>query len=93
MRLKHLLNRAVAWGYLKDSPARLVKKAKEAPGRVRYLLPEERERLLNGAATTMRAKDERSWVTHHAPSSTLRLYILAALQTGARRSELLGFLW
>jgi hypothetical protein len=37
MRLKHLLNRAVAWNYLRVSPAKTVKKAKEAPGRVRYL--------------------------------------------------------
>jgi hypothetical protein len=42
MRLGHLLNRAVAWGYLKASPARGIKRAKEAPGRVRYLSPEER---------------------------------------------------
>ena len=42
MRLKHLLNRAVAWGYLKDSPARAVKRSKEAPGRARYLTAEER---------------------------------------------------
>jgi integrase len=75
MRLKHLLNRAVAWGYLKDSPARLVRKAKEAPGRVRYLTPEERQRLVGGA------------------SSALRPYIVAALQTGARRGELLGLRW
>src|SRR5262245_5417808 len=54
MRLKHLLNRAVSWGYLRDSPARLVKKAKERPGRVRYLTPEEREILLNGAPPTLR---------------------------------------
>ena len=32
MRLKHLLNRAVAWGYLRDSPARMVKKVKGNPG-------------------------------------------------------------
>jgi integrase len=49
MRLKHLLNRAVAWGYLKTSPARAVRKSKEAPGRVRYLTPEERTALLDGA--------------------------------------------
>jgi integrase len=54
MRLKHLLNRAVAWGYLKDSPARSVKKAKEAPGRVRYLAPQEREALLSGAGPRLR---------------------------------------
>jgi integrase-like protein len=42
MRLKHMLNRAVAWNYLKTSPARAVRKSKEPPGRVRYLTPERR---------------------------------------------------
>jgi integrase len=93
MRLKHLLNRAAAWGYLKDTPARGVKRAKEAPGRVRYLTPEEREKLLNGADETIKAKDGRTWVIHHEPSAALRLYILAALQTGARRGELLALRW
>jgi hypothetical protein len=31
-RLKHLLGRAQAWGYLKANPARAIKRAKEAPG-------------------------------------------------------------
>jgi len=75
MRLKHLLNRAVAWGYLKDTPARLVKKVKEAPGRVRYLTSEEQQKILSAA------------------SPALQPYILAALQTGARRSELLALRW
>jgi hypothetical protein len=43
-RLKHLLARAVAWGYLKVSPAAKVTKAKEQDGRVRYLTAEERRR-------------------------------------------------
>lgn len=75
MRPKHLLNRAVAWGYLKESPARPVKKVKEAPGRTRYLSAAEREALLAGA------------------SPGLRPYIVAALQTGARRGELLSLRW
>jgi integrase len=75
MRLKHLLNRAVAWGYLKDNPSRLVKKAKEAPGRVRYLTPDEQQKLITGAP------------------ATLRPYVVAALQTGPRRGELLTLRW
>ena len=74
-RMKHLFSRAVAWGYVKNSPARSVKKMKEAPGRIRYLTSEEREALLRAA------------------NPTLRLYILAALQTGARRSELARLRW
>jgi integrase len=93
MRLKHLLNRAGVWGYLKDSPARLVKRVKEAPGRVRYLTPEERDKLLNGIEVIVTSTDGRKWTTRVGPSSALRLYILAALHTGARRGELLEVRW
>jgi len=92
-RLKHLLARAVAWGYLKVSPAAKVAKAKEAGGRVRYLSAEERHALLEGVTSTVTAKDGRSWAVEHRPSPELRLYILAALMTGARRGELLRLTW
>jgi integrase len=92
-RLKHLLGRAVAWGYLKSSPAAKVAKAKESAGRVRYLTPEERHALLEGRDVAVRASDGRVWVHHQEPSPTLRLYISAALQTGARRSELRRLTW
>ena len=92
-RLKHLLGRAVAWGYLKASPALLIKKAKEAPGRTRYLSGDERDRLLNRAEVTVKAKDGRTWMAPRRPNRVLRLYILAALHTGARRGELARLRW
>ncbi len=46
--LKHILNRAVAWRYLKASPARGLSKRKPPAGRVRYLTDEERKLLLDG---------------------------------------------
>lgn len=75
MRLNHLLNRAVAWGYLKANPVKGIQKAREAPGRVRYLTPDERETILRKA------------------NSTLQLYIVTALQTGGRISELTQLKW
>jgi integrase len=92
-RLKHLLSRAVAWGYVKASPAARIAKAKEANGRVRYLTPEERHALLDGADVTVKAKNGRAWTVRHAPTATLRFYILAALHTGARRAELCRLRW
>jgi integrase len=93
MRLGHVLNRAVAWGYIRANPARGIKRAKEAPGRVRYLSPEERDKLLNGADVTVKATDGRTWTVHREPNPSLKLYILAALQTGARRGELAALTW
>ena len=75
MRLKHLLNCAVKWRYIKDSPAKGLQTVKMPPGRVRYLSPDERLKLLD------KARPE------------LRLYIEAALQTGARRGELCDLRW
>lgn len=92
-RLKHALGRAVAWRYLKANPAQPVKKAKELPGRVRYLAPDEREILLNGRDMTVTATDSRTWAVRRAPHPVLRVYIVAALQTGARRSELVRLTW
>lgn len=52
--VKHILNRAVAWRYLKASPARVIKKRKAPPGRVRYLTDDERTRLLAACDATLR---------------------------------------
>jgi integrase len=92
-RLKHLLNRAVAWGYLRDSPARAVRKTKEASRRVRYLAPEELDLLLNGRAERVTASDGRTWMIRRDPAADLKVYIVAALQTGARRGELMNLRW
>ena len=44
--LKAMLNRAIAWGLLDTNPILRVKKLREPEGRVRYLEPEEIDRLL-----------------------------------------------
>jgi len=44
--LRAMLNRAVEWGMLKESPIRKLRRYKEPPGRVRYLALEEIPRLL-----------------------------------------------
>src|SRR5262245_53545100 len=92
-RFKHLLARAVTWGYVKDDPSRRIRRAKEGPGRIRYLSPVERDLLLNGKDITVTATDGRTWVVRRQPNPALRLYIICALQTGARRSELVRLRW
>jgi integrase len=87
-RLKHLLTRAVDWGYLRVSPAARIRKATEPSGRTRYLTDDERARLLEGDLVTVKASDGRAWTYRRAPSPVLHAYLVAALQTGARRGEL-----
>lgn len=55
MRLKHLLNCAVKWRYIKESPAKDLQTVKTPPGRVRYLTPEERTLLLEEARPELRS--------------------------------------
>jgi integrase len=93
VRLKHLLNRAVAWGYIRDSPTRAIRKTTEAPGRVRYLTPDERRLLLDGRHETVKASDGRTWTIEVGPDADLKVYIVAALATGARRGELMSLRW
>jgi integrase len=92
-RLKHLLGRAVAWRYIKASPAAAVKKATEPAGRARYLTPDECRKLLNGTEITVKSTDGRAWTMHRGANPGLRLHIMARLQTGARRAELCRLRW
>jgi integrase len=42
---------------------------------------------------SVKASDGRTWTYQRAPSPTLRAYLVAALQTGARRGELCRLTW
>jgi integrase len=75
--LKAMLNKAVAWGYLQTHPLRGMKGLKELPGRLRYLTPDEKARLLDACASP----------------SYLRPIVDLAMHTGMRRSEILGLRW
>jgi integrase len=77
--LRHMLSKAVEWGYLKSNPAKPVKLLKEPPGRLRYLEPDEIERLL--------ADSEDSQAPY------LRPVMVIALYTGMRLGEILGLRW
>jgi len=52
--IKHMLNKAIEWGYLLTNPLRTVRMLKEPPGRVRYLNGEEIECLLSQCADHIR---------------------------------------
>lgn len=68
---------AKGWQWLERSPMDSVAKRKEPPGRVRYLSDSERERLITAAAG----------------HPDLYLFLVLALSTGARKSEILTLEW
>lgn len=78
VRLRHLLNRAVSWGCLKVNPCKGVKPMKEPPPRVKYLVPEQVERLLEACG-------------RH--SLGLWAIVTMAMHTGMRQGEILGLTW
>jgi integrase len=77
--LKHMLTKAVEWGYLKGSPGKSVRLLKEPPGRLRYLEAEQIERLLDNC--------DDPQVPYLRPIVTM------ALHTGMRLGEILGLRW
>jgi integrase len=77
--LKHMLTKAVEWGYLKNNPAKPVKLLKESPGRLQYLEAEEIENLV--------AACDDPQVPYLRPS------VVTALHTGMRLGEFLGLQW
>lgn len=77
--IKHMLSKAVDWGYLKSNPVKRVRFLKEPPGRTRYLNENERERLLDACK--------------HSESEMLYPIVLTALLTGMRKGELLALTW
>lgn len=54
VRLKHILDKAVEWSYLSQSPAQYLKRAREPRGRVRYFSDAQRAQLLDRANPNLR---------------------------------------
>lgn len=67
------------WGWVEDNPVQKVSKPREPRGRVRFLDPDERDRLLTACKAST--------------SPDLYAAVVLALSTGARAQELLGLRW
>jgi integrase len=78
--LSHTLSIASReWEWIETNPMLKVSRPKEPRGRLRFLLPEERTRLLQACK--------------ESECPELLLLVVLALSTGARQGELLGLKW
>lgn len=78
--LSHMLNVAVVeWELIPSNPVNRVKKPRSAPGRIRFLSPEEIQKLL--------------YACQNSASEHLLPLVVLALSTGARRGELINLRW
>ena len=78
--LSHAFTIAVKeWGWVEDNPVKRVSKPKEPRGRIRFLMDDERERLLK--------------VCKGSRNPNLYAVVVIALSTGARQSEIMNLTW
>lgn len=77
--LKHMFSMAVKWRKLKENPAKDVKRFKGETKRVRYLMPNEIQRLLSNCGDLL--------------EGLLKPIVTLAVHTGMRKGELLGLEW
>ena len=78
--LSHVFTIAVKeWGWVEDNPVLKVSKPKEGRGRTRYLLDNERSKLLDAC--------------RESGNDFLELIVTLCLSTGARRMEIIGLSW
>jgi integrase len=75
--IKNMLKMALRRGLIRKDPSEYVKKPQEPPGRVRYLTKDEMPRLLEACKK----------------HSYLYLFVVIALNTGMRKSEILNLSW
>jgi integrase len=77
--LKHVFSMAVKWGRMKENPARDVRGLKGATKRVRFLMPDEVQKLLSCCDGIMKG--------------VLRPMVTLAVHTGMRKGEILSLRW
>ena len=77
--LKHMFSMAVKWRKLKENPAKDVKRFKGETKRVRFLMPDEVQRLLSNCGDFL--------------DGLLKPIVTVAVHTGMRKGEILSLQW
>ena len=94
-RLRHMMNKAIEWGYLRENPWRGIKNLKEPPGRIRYITQEELEGLLRACdpSPLMDNPNNKGRTFSKLLCAFLRPIVLTSIHTGFRMGETLSLRW
>jgi len=94
-RLRHMMNKAIEWGYLRENPCRGIKNLKEPPGRIRYITPEELEGLLRACdpSPLLENPNNKGRTFSKLLCVFLKPIVQTSIHTGFRMGETLSLRW